>query len=237
MTHAPQAERTLEGMRTAARWFLKHACNDMAGRPESDPVYQIITEHRDKGVMQQKYSSCGDLAHWMLWRLGFRVKQLNREERVRSEPSAGYGWRVGQNVSQLVALSNALKLDSPLVDDLASYDAGDVLVVWQLQSTADAHVICPTAGYLNGVLPTAEYGQPGGELRLRRLSTELTGSLSGRFMVGTRTAQVWIPLPKLLAAQPSATALLDWQLLREIAPEATCIEVQGLLNEIEEVVT
>src|ERR1044071_3102756 len=60
--------------------LLEYACNGHAGRAESDPVYQAVTEGRDIGAMQKDYSSCGDLAHWLFYRIGVRFPWVNRAE-------------------------------------------------------------------------------------------------------------------------------------------------------------
>ena len=86
--------------RAFASEFLNYACGRWTGgRTESDAVYQQISEGRDVGAMRASYSSCGDLAHWLLFRMGCRSPFINRNEHL--------GWRVGQNISALIGASVA----------------------------------------------------------------------------------------------------------------------------------
>jgi hypothetical protein len=85
----------LSAYRLAASALLTYA---VAGhtRSTSDPVYRAIVE----GRLGLKYSSCGDLAHWFLYRLGVRAPWINRAE---FKPPQGHGWRVGLNLNLLAA--------------------------------------------------------------------------------------------------------------------------------------
>src|SRR6186713_653784 len=95
MTNAPfiPTDKQLPVLRTIATHLLDYAVCGDRGRNESDKVYDSITEHRDRGVMRAKYSSCGDLGHWLVYRLGCRETWVNRAENG--------GWRVGLNVNLL----------------------------------------------------------------------------------------------------------------------------------------
>ncbi len=108
----------LAGLRELAADFLVLAGKDRVGRRQWDPVFEAVTE----GRQAPRYSSCGDLGHWILARLGFRFPWLNREEL--------WGWMVGKNVSLLCAKSagGANELGrAPVVGE--QLNAGDVLVV------------------------------------------------------------------------------------------------------------
>jgi hypothetical protein len=99
--------------------------------------------------MQQRYSSCGDLAHWLLFRMGNRSAFINRKEHL--------GWGVGQNISKLV---NASVAENASPGDF--YAAGDVLVIWSKPDGTDAHVMV-VLSHDSDTLTSAEYGQPGGK--------------------------------------------------------------------------
>lgn len=140
-------EKLHEYRKRAVGW-LEYAC---AGNPGLDsPRHLEVKEHR-KG---KGYSSCGDLAHWLWYRLGVRLDFLNRAEHQ--------GWTCGANVSRIV--SQAVPYTGEKLE------GGDVIVVandWP--RGRDAHVICiidqPTAGELW----TAESGLPGNGLQTRML--------------------------------------------------------------------
>jgi len=60
----------------AARAWLVFACRSTMGRYQGDPVFEAVTEGRQHG----SYSACGDLGHWLLFRLGVRFPWVNRAE-------------------------------------------------------------------------------------------------------------------------------------------------------------
>ncbi len=182
----------LEAYRLCARKLVEYACGDTSGRSESDPVYQRVTEGRDVGAAQAKYSSCGDLAHWMLYRLGARESFVNRAE---NKP---WGWRVGRNVSQLCY--NKLVHEPKPGERFAP---GDILVVFNDPGGRDAHVL--VALEHNGdVVLSGDYGQPGGALRTRTLR-------DGR--LGGRELQYCLPLGMALSGTMEAP---DWGLLETL---------------------
>lgn len=72
---------TEETYRARALDLCEWACYGDAGVTEKSDRYKLVTEGRDPGP---NYSSCADLAHWLLWRLGSRSPYLNREERTEA---------------------------------------------------------------------------------------------------------------------------------------------------------
>jgi hypothetical protein len=149
----------IDARRLLCKPLLEYACD--GGKVDEDHAhYTAVTERRDVGAMRAKYSSCGDLAHWLFYRVGVRSSFVNRAEH-KTPP--GKGWRVGQNVSLLAALTGAAK-----VADAESFnpELGDVLIVWNSATGTDAHVICVLDFDRElGLLTTAEYGQPGGAIK------------------------------------------------------------------------
>jgi hypothetical protein len=113
----------------AAVALVEYACGTTPhGRDKDDPVYQAVTEGRDVAPFRAKYSSCGDLAHWLLERLGLDEPWVNRR-------SLGH-YRVGMNVSDL----SACPIHSvPHGADWAPRP-GDILEIWNAASGSDAHV-------------------------------------------------------------------------------------------------
>ncbi len=208
----------LHRLRNIALTLLTAATNGARGRSEDDPVYQAVTEHRDFGA---RYSSCGDLAHWLLFRLGIRSDYLNRREHL--------GWSVGANVSRLAWKCPAAR--SPISGE--TYQAGDTLIVWSNETGTDAHVVV-VREHNHAVLITAEYGQPGGAQCARLIS-------GGR--IGHRRIQKVVPLIRALELAAAAGELqppepaLTWELrlglvpaLRRGARGFEVAEVQRRLN-------
>lgn len=144
----------LAGLRELAADFLVLAGKDRAGRRQWDPVFDAVTEHRQA----PRYSSCGDLGHWLLVRIGFRFAWLNREEL--------WGWMVGKNVSLLCAKTagGANELAHLPVPG-ERLDAGDVLVV-SAHDTDHTHCIValgPVELTSGARLCSCEYGQWDGQ--------------------------------------------------------------------------
>jgi len=82
-------------LRAAAVEAARFACNGAAGRVLGDPVFELVTEGRNRW---KGYSACGDLAHYVLRELGVR------DERVvnRNDDGGHVAWKVGANLSRLV---------------------------------------------------------------------------------------------------------------------------------------
>ena len=182
--------------RALAKQLLTYACNGDQCRPEKgDDIYGAITENRDCG---SKYSSCGDLGHWLLYRLGVRLGMVNRKENL--------GWGMGQNVSKLAWCSYS---KVPTRD--STFDCGDIIIIWSKPDGVDAHVMCVLEDRnTNGTreIVTANYGQPGGKI----FSSKVTYSKFGNtehMMIGQRTIQRWVPLMSVLAGAKKESKLED----------------------------
>ncbi len=129
------------------------ACGYDTGRSKDDPVYKLVTEGRDgPGPEQRKhYSSCGDLAHFMLERLGVRAPWVNRTG------DGVYGvWKPGVNISNLWGTACPIDI-IPNADWVP--EPGDILLLWN--TGFDAHV-CVSSGKLEaGRLTTFNFGAGG----------------------------------------------------------------------------
>jgi hypothetical protein len=156
-------------------WATKGGTNN-----EEHPNYQAVTEGRDTGKMQAGYSSCGDLAHWLLFRLGCRQPWINRKEHR--------GWKVGANVSALAfSAPNAVRR-TPMTGILAS--PGDIFIQWNHPDGHDAHVfLCRREQRLPAQMTVAEFGQPAGHIRDR-----LVTGRDGNLYCGARRIQRWMPV-------------------------------------------
>lgn len=159
--------------------LLDYACGDGKGRPHlGDPVYDAVVEGRQRQTEQLRaawekrdpatrgpkpfYSSCGDLAHWLLYRLGVREPWLNRAEHR--------GWRPARNVTLLVCRAqygtNALAEVATAND---RYAPGDILVV-NTATPATTHVVVVREHPDPDTLVVGEYGQPGGHIAAKTVT-------------------------------------------------------------------
>ena len=152
----------LERQKLAAL-LLDWACESGTVAQDS-PRYQAVVE----GRTHSEYSSCADLAHWLLFRLGVRLPWVNRNEHL--------GWRNTVNISRLVTHSGFWTGQE--------LDAGDILIIannWPMGK--DAHAVCVVASHGDGWLSTAEYGQPGGALKSRQIASGKWGSRTIRTLM------------------------------------------------------
>lgn len=136
--------------RSVARDMCEWATYGDAGVTEQSERYKLVTEGRDPGP---KYSSCADLAHWMLFRLGVRSLWLNRDEEIGDGP--GQDWEIAVNVSNLAFGPCA---QTPIPGALPG--CGDIWIVWAHPKGTDAHVlVCEKLDPAAGVLHSWDYGQ------------------------------------------------------------------------------
>jgi len=134
--------------RDMARAWCDYATDGDKGRTLKDPIYQQISEFRDHGG---DYSSCGDLAHWLLYRLGCREDFVNRVE--------GGHYRSGLNVNLLHARPVGSNAEAEIWDgEFESLEVGDILVYWSNATATNTHVNV-FESYHDGALSTWDYGQ------------------------------------------------------------------------------
>lgn len=198
---------TEAGYRDAARRLLDFAGLGPIGRPQTDPVYLSITEGRE-GLNTHSGTSCGELGHWLLMRLGIRCAWVNRNE--------NHGWRPGVNISLLAF--NPVSKYATLTDQ---YKPGDLILIWEKPDTTDAHCMAvvdfdPTML----VLTTAEYGQPGGKLathQLRQGTDMASGKARPALFCGGRALQKWVPLLDALKYADDHSELKE--------PDLSCLDV------------
>jgi hypothetical protein len=198
----PSPELTLDVWRAAAVALCEYACGFEAGRSKDDAVYKEVTEGRDGPGpdVRKRYSSCGDLAHWLYSRLGIRQPWVNRTD------DGVYGtWKPGANITQL--WGGACPFDQEPPDDPNwKPEAGDVLLIWN--TGFDAHVMV-AIGHDGTNLRTANYGAggmsplafPGAKLAAKPITHQL-----GKPFYGARRIQRWLPLSgaiKLRSAEPN----------------------------------
>jgi hypothetical protein len=182
---------TIDVWRNAAVALCEHACGYDAGRSKDDPVYVEVTEGRDgPGPEQRKrYSSCGDLAHWLYKRLGIREPFLNRTDDDANGP-----WQPGVNVARLWGGSCPFDQVSPS-DARWLPEPGDVMLIWNTGN--DAHVMVALGIDWGGKLRTANYGaggmsplaSPGAKIASKPITFQ-----HGKLFYGTRQVQRWLPL-------------------------------------------
>lgn len=141
--------------------LLSKAVNDEHGRDELDSFYKLVTENRDGPTPQlrNRYSSCADLAHWLLRCLGVRADWLNRDDDADAQR-----WRTGVNLNWLcpVPIGKCPIARTKLQGDPTP---GDVFVE---SNVYGGHVFCALEyDAATDTLVTAEYGQPGGKRKRR----------------------------------------------------------------------
>lgn len=184
--------------RELAMIFLDLATDADRGRSESDRLYKAITENRDTG---KSYSSCGDLAHWLLYRVGVRGAWLNRQEHT--------GWAVGLNVARLAFRCPEAR--KPRHGEI--FNPGDVLIVWNLKNGTDAHVLVVREHVHlvpegESYLLSADGGQPGIKRRKRAISDD-----SQR--LSSKTIQIVIPFSDVLLNSLSRSELQAAEMVSE----------------------
>lgn len=179
-------------LRELAGEFLVMATRGKQGRRVYDPLYEAVTE----GRKAKGYSACGDFGHWLMFRLGFRERWVNRKEHD--------GWRPGVNLSLLCATvaGGANKLaEAPRVGMVL--DAGDVLVVNAHDPPRSHVVLVMDRRRLEHGLPvtTAEYGQfdaKYGRASGRSFERLLRVSTGGKVRLGNSTLDSVLSLDSVL---------------------------------------
>ena len=131
-----------------ASQLLDVASDGDRGRSATD---RFLVDKITEGRLRGRYSCCGDVAHWLYYRLGVREHWINRDE--------FRGWRMGLNISLLCRHRYA---GEPI-------EAGDVLIIYNKGSNS-THAVCVAAAHDDGWLSTVEGGQPGCEAFLRRVA-------------------------------------------------------------------
>lgn len=136
----------------AAVALCEYACGWEKGRAKDEAPYIEVTERRDGPGPRQRadYSSCGDQAWWLLYRLGLRRPWMNR--------AANGTYNIGMNVADLTGCP--IHVSGPFGADFAP-QPGDILEIWNSSTTRDAHVCIVLATPLDGHLRTANYGAGG----------------------------------------------------------------------------
>lgn len=158
-------ELRIHEYRKRAVELLEYACTN--NPKKGSDRYLEITERRNTPL----YSACGDLGHWMLYRLGFRMPWINRAEHL--------GWQQGDNIRLLA--SHGVRFDGRRLE------GGDIIIIanaWP--SGKDAHCVCVIDQPEPHKLLTAEYGLPGGGLQERKFPM-------------SRATRVVLPLENMIA--------------------------------------
>lgn len=192
--------------RDTCRRLLEWSCGGPVGLPQTDPRYLSVTEGREP-VHSTYGTSCGELPHWELFRVGVRSKCINRVE--------SHGYQSGMNIWDL-ASAPFTKICSR--DD--DYQPGDVVYIWSRADTEDAHAMCVVEYVADKhQMTVAEYGQPGGALHVHQL-TEGNDLSSGKsrpaLFCGARALQRWIPLMAAIVYADGRGELVD--------PDIACLD-------------
>lgn len=137
----------------AAVALCEYACGAPHGLSKDTPPYPEVTEGRDIGMSRARYSSCGDLPHWLLERLGLREAWINRH-------SLGH-YHVGLNIAEL-GLGCPISHAAPTDPAWPGPGVGDICEIWNGIKGQDAHVFVVLGpGSDAQHLRTANYGMGG----------------------------------------------------------------------------
>jgi hypothetical protein len=175
---------SLDVLQRAAVAMIRYACG-ANGRGKDDPVYAEVTEKRDDTPAERaRYSSCGDLYHWLMKRFDVEERWVNR-----TDDGVHGDWEMGKNVSDLAWCPLAF---TPGRDWVPA--PGDCVIVWDNAKGTDAHVMAwlgvnptkpleyLTGNYGAGGMSAAVW--PGANVASKKL--EWNGS---RWRYGGRTVQ------------------------------------------------
>jgi len=184
-------------LREASVAITRHATNGVAGRSMGDPIFEEVTEGRQKNA---GYSACGDLCHYDLECLGLRDESiLNRTDDAGQVP-----WKVGVNVSRLVYASKVLvwaskaPLDRPNRGDIVWVQSPDhvcVLTYWEDE-------IDEVTGVLTGQAYVCEYGGWTAERGYFGCENQhALGGKRGSIRFGARVLMGWLPIRALKLTQ------------------------------------
>ena len=194
---------SLSDLRALAREYLLWLGSSEQGRSMSSPEYRAMVEGR---VYPPPGSSCGDCAHWLLYRLGVRESWINRAEHD--------GWHFGEqggrawdnNVTTLVARGGGTWGVNPharRATDADHYECGDVIVV-NCHAPATTHVVC-VLEHSDGELLSCDGGQPHVALRRRAMTIGVNpATLRKQWKLGGRWVDSWLPLDELADRCPLA---------------------------------
>lgn len=172
-------------LRRAAVALARHAIGGKTGRDVGDPVFEEVTEGRRKaneerrarGSNEVAYSSCGDLAHWMLRRLGVRDERfVNRNDDGGDHPWSFIGPHNNVTMLDQSGLIVRHRISPELIPGpgdiifMMNAHGGHVAVVLSWDETD--HL---TGG---GSVTSADYGQPYARERERAITRDRGGLVS-----------------------------------------------------------
>ena len=185
-----------------------YAVNGDAGRGVGDPVHEEVTEGRRRQyetalkagqawalTLQRTgggYHSCGDLAAWVLYRLGCRDERLVN----RTDDGGIRAWQPGRNVAAINGSRYYTKAGRGAVPD-----RGDILFLLKNGGHLAVLIEWDDAG---GTVTSADYGQPYGRKRVRKLRQDGRGgwTLDGSALDG------WLDLGAVeMGAEPDLSGV------------------------------
>jgi hypothetical protein len=159
--------------------LYEYACDGSRGAPQGSARYMEIVEGRRYDLCNPPSSSCGDQPHWGLYMAGIRLDWINRDAHTGwTYGTKANGWR--NNITTLYH-DTFNQLAEPWRDGMR-FEPGDAGGIWDDSRPNHTHVFCVIDQGDDGVLLTAEYGQPGGKLLTRairdgRLCTQRPGGI------------------------------------------------------------
>lgn len=187
----------------ALRAFVNPFCKwaTLGGKDsERHPSYRWVTGGRDFGP---GYSSCADLAHCLLYCVGIRLPWVNTHLPMQGDMGKpGFDYQV--NIDRLFARPPEALRRVPRYGDMLQ--AGDILICGNHPEGHDFHVMVALEHDGGERLLVAEYGQPGGHVKMKELF-ELDGALYIRRASGAKKMQRWLRFDELVTVAAAAGKL------------------------------
>lgn len=166
----PGASFALDQLPWARRYVrarAREACGGSKGRGKLDPFYVTVTQGRDSRANWTRYSSCGDLLHWLAWDLGVREEWVNRDD-----PATGRKWTFGTAANggrdNISTLQGRKGHPGPAIATPVTYlpEAGDFALCWNFVQrgpivVADGVHVRVFGDTVDGVVETFDYGAGG----------------------------------------------------------------------------
>jgi len=193
MTQTLQSKfRDESELRARAVAAARHACNGDIGRGLGDPVFEQVTEGRNRS--NRKYSACGDLAHHTLREVGVTDERLIN----RNDDGGHVPWKMTVNISRIVFSSGPAFVWTKA---RLRPKPGDIIYV----ASPDHVAVLEYLDETKGTVATFDYGQwdakrglPAGKRRISRF--RVAGS---KLYVGSRELKGWLDISRLPGLLPA----------------------------------
>lgn len=197
--------------RAQAVLLAKWATADEAdpGEPVGSIVYRFVTESRHYWAQKWRtfYSSCGDLATFVLASLGCGTPDdpwINRGPFAKGAVPRDGEWGIGENISDLQNYAPAWQAH-PKAGEFRP-EPGDIVCMGNDPKGRDAHIFV-IGEVREDDYVTYDYGQPGGARRIKTMTSpsdpDAPATIAGKRVLG------WLPLWRHVQAVSALGRLRD----------------------------